>query len=219
MVNKILFVEGEEDQKFFLSVARACEIKNLEVKCNPRGKGNAIIGFMAAVKLQTSASKNRIGLVIDADFSKNDGGGFSKTQTLVNQRLEEASWSLLSKTNYSGFSTASHKTKDVKAGVWIMPDNLHDGYIENLIIETVCLEQKNLFDYAAEQTKIIANGGKGIPSIPTRKHHIDKAKVGAWLAWNDPPRMSLGAAHSNNLLNFNAGTGSDLCNWLRWLYL
>ena len=217
MISKILFVEGEEDKKLLLSTSRSCNT-SVEVKCDPRGKGNAINSFVAALKLQTSASKNRIGLVVDADFLQH-GGGFIATQASINQRLQEVGWNPLSQTPFSGFSTTCNKAKDAQAGVWIMPDNLNDGYVENLVIQSISPQQQPLSNYAIQQTTVAMTGGNGIPPIPTRPHHLDKAKVGTWLAWNDPPRMSLGAAHSNNLLNFNVGLGSDLSNWIKWLYL
>lgn len=216
MVAKILFVEGEEDKKLFQSTSRSCGI-SLDVKCDPSGKGNAVLSFVAALKLQTSASRNRIGLVVDADFLQN-GGGFLATQALINQKLKSINWSPLSQTPYSGFKTTDNKNNGVQVGVWIMPDNLNDGYVENFVIQSISLDQQPLSNYAVQQTILAAAGGNGIPTIPTKPHHLDKAKIGTWLAWNNPPRMSIGAAHSNNLLNFNAGIGSDLTNWLKWLY-
>jgi len=217
MLSKILFVESEEDKKLFLSISRSWNL-NVQVKCDPSGKGNAIDGFIATLKLQTSASKNRIGLVVDADFLQH-GGGFLATQTLINKRLRDIHWCPLSQTQYSGFGATSTKIKDAQAGIWIMPDNCNDGYVENFVIQSISAQQQLLADYAAQQTAIAEAGGNGIPAIPTKPHHMDKAKVGTWLAWNDPPRMSLGAAHSNNFLNFNTGLGGDLSSWLKWLYL
>ena len=95
---------------------------------------------------------------------------------------------------------------------------LNDGYVENFVMQSISATQQSLANYAIQQTVIAVAGGNGIPPIPTKPHHMDKAKIGTWLAWNDPPRMSLGAAHSNNLLDFNAGLGGDLSNWLKWLY-
>ena len=216
MLSKVLFVEGQEDKKLFLSIARSRNL-NVEVKCDPSGKGNAINSFFALLKLQTSASKNRIGLVVDSDFLQY-GGGFLATQTLINQKLSAINWDPLSQTQYSGFGATSTKTKGAQAGVWIMPDNLNDGYVENFVMQSISATQQSLANYAIQQTVIAVAGGNGIPPIPTKPHHMDKAKIGTWLAWNDPPRMSLGAAHSNNLLDFNAGLGGDLSNWLKWLY-
>lgn len=216
MVSNLLFVEGEEDKKLFLSVSRACGVE-VDVKCDPRGKGNAILSFIATLKLQTSASKNRVGLVVDADFLQN-GGGFAATQTLINQKLHGINWSPLSQTQYSGFRTTTNKGGELQAGIWIMPDNFNDGYLENLVIQSIALTQQPLSNYASQQTAVAIAGGTGIPAIPTKPHHLDKAKIGTWLAWNDPPRMSIGAAHSNNLLKFTGGLGGDLSNWLKWLY-
>lgn len=217
MYSNVLFVEGDEDRKLFLSISRSLNFK-VEVKYDPSGKGNAILGFIAALKLQTSASKTRIGLVVDADFLQH-GSGFVATQALINQKLQAIDWNPLSLTQYSGFGTTSPKVKDVQAGVWVMPDNLSDGYVENFVIQSISASQQPLANYAFQQTVIADFGGNGIPPIPTKPHHMDKAKVGTWLAWNDPPRMSLGAAHASHLLDFDAGLGGDLSDWLKWLYL
>ena len=215
-MSDLLFVEGEEDKKFFLSISRDGGIK-IDVKCDPRGKGNAINSFVSMLKLQTSASKNRIGLVVDADFPQN-GGGFAETQALINQRLQAINWSPLSQTKYSGFKTTSSNASGTQAGVWIMPNNSDNGYAEAFVIQTIAQPQKMLAAYAFQQTAIAIAGGNGIPVLPTKPHHLDKARVGVWLAWSDPPRMSLGAANSNNLLDFNAGVGKNLSDWLTWLY-
>ena len=216
MASNLLFVEGDEDKKLFLSASRACNV-DIDVKCDPSNKGQAINSFTSMLKIQTTASKTRIGLVVDADFPQH-GGGFVATRKLINQRLQDIGWNLLDKTAHSCFKTTSAKAPSVKAEVWIMPDNVADGYTEGFVIQSISQDQQALANYAFQQTLVAIAGGNGIPALSVKPHHLDKAKVGAWLAWCDPPRMSLGKAHSSNLLNFNAGVGQNLSNWLTWLY-
>lgn len=215
-MSKTLFVEGEEDKKLFLSINRAVGAQ-VELKCDPRGKDNAMNSFFAMLRLQTSASKNSIGLIVDADSTEN-GGGFSSTQARLNQKLQAINWSPLAKTQNSGYSTTCSNSRGAKAGVWIMPNNANDGCLEGFVMEVISKSQQSLSNYAFKQTLQAIKGGAGIPPLPTRPHQIDKAKVGTWLAWNDPPRMSLGKAHTENLLDLSSGIGKSLSTWLGWLY-
>lgn len=173
MIKKHLFVEGEEDDKFFRSLSRKLSINDLCVKGDPPTKGKAIDAFLAVLKSLTEASSDRVGLVIDADFIEN-GGGLEKTKNMLNERLVDIGWQRLNKSE-DGFCVRHLSKVGNKVGVWIMPDNLSDGYFEGMILEVVAPCQRSLVAHASKEVDALMKGGKRLPpflsNLIIKKNH------------------------------------------------
>lgn len=227
--DRLLYVEGEEDQQFFASVFRKIGMDDMadlterhrKIHCNPSGKGNAINSFGSVLAQLTPASDARIGLVVDADrHAANSGNGFAASLGAINTKLRSHSFEDLARSlsTTSGFFTQAADKPTVQVGVWVMPDNRSDGDLEHFAGSVVSADEAACFQYAASRAKEVGENKHGGPAFKFKAHHLSKAEVGTWLAWSDPPRKSLGAAVSKEWLNIAHPQFQNLINWLKKLY-
>lgn len=216
MADRLIVVEGEEDQKFFTVLARNLGLSAVEIRCHPSGKGNAIATFGAAVLKQTPASKSRVALVVDADYPAG-GTGFNATVRQINERLALASCAPLSNRIGGGFSSAKAGSA-LRLGAWVMPNNADDGYCEHFAVDSISNLKRAEFNYAAKVCRDALSSSKSGYAFPVRSIHATKAEIGTWLAWQDPPRMSLAKALTDDLLDQSKPNMRALASWLNWLF-
>lgn len=223
-MDRLLFVEGEEDKKFFDAVCRQIG-EGVQVKVHvreERGKPKAIDVFGSTLAALTPASKGRFGLGVDADWPHvNASDGFDNTRAAINAALQARSFTALSQfPGTSGFRSAANGRPNVTVGAWIMPDNKSGGCLEDFVAKGVAAAQHDRFRFAANCASRVADGQHGGPAFDFKRHHLSKAQMGTWLAWSDPPRMSLGAvASAETMLDPQQAVFQELILWLRHLYL
>lgn len=209
-MKKILIVEGQEDENFFKELLRQLNLQSIEVKSNPSGKGNAIDTFASVIQLENNASRAQIGLVVDADFLAN-GGGYASTLQLLNQRINSA----LTQHAGGGLKAVISTKPSLRVGAWIMPNNALDGYIEHFLESSLAAAEANRFQFASQSFNAALNSGL---QFPMQSIHHGKARVGTYLAWQNPPRSSFAQCLHKGLLNSNSNYYVALSNWLNWLY-
>jgi hypothetical protein len=220
-MERLLIVEGEEDKKFFEAVFRAIgRADEVAIRHHPSGKANAISVFGASLDRLTRASKASVGLVVDADDPVlNATDGFLNTRRLVNQQLQQRLFSALTQgVGTSGLLATAPQFGAVRAGLWVMPDNKSNGYLEDFANAVVAQGEKDRQAFAATISTSVANGAHGGPTYTFKAHHLPKATIGTWLAWSDPPRMNLGTAVSRGLLDIEHPRFQSLIAWLNLLY-
>lgn len=220
-MQRLLIVEGEEDKKFFEAVFRVMgHPEEIEIRFHPSGKSNAIQVFGARLDLVTQATKARIGLAIDADDPRlNASDGFANTHKAVNQQLQQRHFNALAiGTGTSGFLSKGNRYADVLTGLWVMPNNSANGYLEDFANSTVAASERDRQSYALKVTESVMRDTHGGPSFEIKEHHLAKAVVGTWFAWSDPPRMNLGTAVSRGLVNIRDPKFQPLIAWLNLLY-
>ena len=220
-MHRLLIVEGEEDKKFFEAVLRAMShADQVEIRHHPSGKANAILVFGARLDLLTRASKARVGLAVDADDPVlNASDGFVNTQKSVNQQLQQRRFNgLVVGAGTSGFLSRTNQGSDVLTGLWVMPDNGSNGYLEDFANSVVAPSEQGRHSFAFKQSRAVLNASHGGPNFAFKAHHLPKAAVGTWLAWSDPPRMNLGTAVSRGLLDIQHTKFQSLIAWLNLLY-
>lgn len=220
-MQRILIVEGEEDRKFFEAVLRSMgHADEVNIRHQPSGKSNAIAVFAARLDLLTKSSNDRIGLAIDADApTLNTSDGFTNTQRLVNEQLQNRRFGALTVApGTSGSLARSNHLSDVCVGLWVMPDNRADGYLEDFANAVVAAPERSRHQFASNLSRAISEGSHEGPPFAFKPHHLPKATVGAWLAWSDPPRMNLGTAVSRGLLDMHHPMFCSLVAWLTLLY-
>jgi hypothetical protein len=222
-MDRLLIVEGEEDEKFFSTVCRGIGYGvQVQVRINQtRGKQKAIDTFASTLKSLSVASDSRVGLVVDADQQAiNSSDGFANTRTAINGHLTSLSFKALAQASgTSGFLADANAKPKVKVGAWIMPDNRSDGYLEHFVSQVVAAAEADRYRFAADLASRVADGKHNGPPFNFKPHHRPKAELGTWLAWSDPPRMSLGAVASAGLLDQQHAQFQELMQWLRLLYL
>ncbi len=102
-----------------------------------------------------------------------------------------------------------------KFGAWIMPDNRHEGMIENFCFDLVPVGNNELLEHAASSVgKAKYLGAPFTPSLNTNA----KARLHTWLAWQEPPGQSIGRAIANRTLQPTAQSAQAFVAWFRQLY-
>lgn len=217
MADRLLVVEGEEDKKLFQALLRRSQTDRVEVVCHPAGKGNAIATYCASVAKQTKSSQAQLGLVVDADLVAVGGSGIGKTVADLNAKLMPLGLRPLTKLAGGGFEAGSMQYTRCRFGVWVMPNGEKDGYVENLLVDCIAPAESARFDYAQRQCEAALADAPSL-GFPVRAHHMVKAELGTWLAWQDPPRMSFAAALERGLFDERGDVMSSLSAWLKSLY-
>lgn len=99
-----------------------------------------------------------------------------------------------------------------RVGVWLMPDNVSPGELEDFVKKMIPCERDPVWPLAS----------RFVESIPAKNRKFaedkaDKAKVYAWLATRkDPPRM--GSAVSTGDLDLGGELTTAFLGWLRKLF-
>lgn len=221
--NKILLVEGIDDQCFFKGfINRYCDnLKEVDVQVltpkdvNPdegyNSKQGALMQIVNLTKGQ--AAKMHLGLIVDADQTAH-GAGFSQFLSQINAKLKP-----------NGFVEPELKQEGIdegvlfshplhSCGVWVMPNNLVDGSFEDWLLEVV---EDNANQCLLPLAKDVVNR---LNSKNFREHDENKAVIGTWLSWQSSPRG--GASNffkrDSNLINRNHPKVKALVSWLNELF-
>jgi hypothetical protein len=110
-----------------------------------------------------------------------------------------------------GFIITSKKYR-CPVGVWLMPDNAHEGKLETLL-STLVPDQDSLFRHAEEATGRAVELGARFPSVD----HI-KAVIHTWLAWQETPGMRLGSAIGARFFRDDGPPAVRFVAWFRRLF-
>lgn len=213
----ILLVEGEADRGFFEAFCRLSQVSvdvRVATSKDTGGSHNTkegVLSHLTSVLLPQlqDGQLTRIGVVVDADRVKH-GSGFSVTL----QRFTDA----LSKGAYQRSQSAAaglifkHSDGLSDLGLWIMPNNLEDGMLEDWIKQCVSSSESGLFCHASYSID-------GIPGTPKfQPWNRTKAEVATWLAWQKKPEHGLYNAAQPALLNAEAPLFTQLQKWLRHVF-
>jgi hypothetical protein len=100
-----------------------------------------------------------------------------------------------------------------RLGIWIMPDNSSAGMLENFLQHLVPAGQEPLWQFASSSTAEARSRG-----APYRTAHEAKARIHAWLAWQDPPGQPFGTAMTQKILDVQLASSAPFVAWFRKLY-
>jgi ABC-type glycerol-3-phosphate transport system substrate-binding protein len=95
-----------------------------------------------------------------------------------------------------------------------MPDNQTQGMLETFLKYLVPDERQSLWEYAQEVTQEAKQKGARFKD----PHHLDKANIYTWLAWQNPPGRQLHDAVKQKILNPNHPKAQDFVKWFKALY-
>ncbi|MCK6411783.1 MAG: hypothetical protein L6Q55_05075 [Azonexus sp.] len=221
MTQKTLLVEGEADQIFFEALLRTIGYKKQEITVGPpreygasgNGKGNAIFIFEDLLDSLNDGRVTRLGLVVDADSKSSGGLGFLATYQRIEKLLSPRGYDVQTPPSNVGFDGFIFDNRNglPKIGIWIMPTNKADGYIEDWCLASA----------AAAENQLVAQARQAVNSINNKKfpeHFFSKACTSTWLAWQRTPGGGLGSLIGNKLLNENSESYKGLSNWLRKVF-
>jgi hypothetical protein len=221
----VLLVEGEDDRGFFEQVCKSLQL-NPAIKVAPpkdyqadyeetlrNGKQAALnlLEDLLVELLDEAAPTQRLAIIIiDADYEQENGLGYQKTIEQISERVAEYDFSLV--TNQTGGLSFKHNDGVAEFGLWIMPNNLHDGMLEDFIKTCVKINEQPLFDHSVQVVD-------DVPDKKFKSHHYSKAQVNTWLAWQKPPGHGLYYSVSDKLLDNEHALFQDLTQWLKQIFI
>jgi hypothetical protein len=101
-----------------------------------------------------------------------------------------------------------------RLGLWMMPDNGSDGYLEGFLAGLVPVSSQSLWAHAVES----ANKAKVELGAPYLDAHSAKARFYTWLAWQDTPGRPPGETIKKGHLDARAPSARAFVEWFLRLY-
>jgi hypothetical protein len=101
----------------------------------------------------------------------------------------------------------------LRMGVWIMPDNRSRGMLETFLSLLLIPERVPLWNYANES----CDRASGIAGCYTPAHR-DKARVHTYLAWVEPPGLSLPYSILKRAFDARLPLAENFARWFMDLY-
>jgi hypothetical protein len=107
-----------------------------------------------------------------------------------------------------------HVTPDgLRIGVWVMPDNRSRGMLETFLSLLLIPERLPLWSFARES----CDRASGIAGSYTAAHR-DKAHVHTYLAWVEPPGLSLPYSILRRAFDARLPLAENFARWFMALY-
>ena len=207
----VLLVEGVDDMNLFVHLLRHAGIPISEPNRDESnkikivdGKGYENLRRRLPTRLKGSELQ-RLGIVADADSN------IAARWDSLRQVLSDAGYIDLPSTPDPGGTIVT--TFDLPTiGVWLMPDNLRTGMIEDFARSLVAADDA-LWPHVDPCLQ-------GIPISERRWNPLHQAKVEihTWLAWQEEPGTPIGQAITKRYLDANALPAQMVVRWLRSLF-
>lgn len=100
----------------------------------------------------------------------------------------------------------------VTVGVWLMPDNVRDGTLEDFLRDLIETND-SLIGHADSSTAAARQLGAKFSDADTKK-----AVLHAWLAWQEVPGRPYGTAVKAHFFRHDSPAATEFVRWLRDLY-
>lgn len=219
--NRILFVEGLDDQHTIWAICEhfkieetfTVEIPDSKGKINIKARAHQLGGIDNVFKatkvfLIAGSTTEKLGIVIDADEN------LEKRWNQVAKILETAGYQNLPDSPDEN-GTVIEQEFLPKFGVWIMPDNkIERGFLETFL---TFLVPEN--DKAWEQAKSCVASLENKPFIKAKADHTEKAEIHTFLAWQEEPGKPFGQAITAKYLQADKPQCSVFAAWLKRLFV
>lgn len=221
MANNLLIVEGIGDKDFiqkFLNyegldidldvrIVTAPEVDSAIMHTTKQGVLNALD---TVVKQLNDGRYERIGVLIDMDFRHSSSIPIKQLniQQLATKLSQHGFVQTIQPSDAQGIFFANTDF-DYPIGVWLMPDNENEGYLEHWIETSALKTAENHFDIAEQFISIFDN-------THFKPHTLVKAKIYTWLAIQPKPSQDLSRFLSPkyNLLDKQSISYQNFKHWL-----
>lgn len=214
-IKRILLVEGESDKSFFEEVCTQLNL-NTKIQVAPpsdlggaRNSKQGIFNHLSTLLNQLAdGSLTQLAVIMDADYKVTHGLGYQGTLDQFKETLAQFGFSLKKSCNpnVSGlFFESSDGLRDI--GVWIMPDNLNEGMLEDWMKLCVSHDEQALFQHALKVTK-------ALPQQKFKEIHRSKAEIATWLAWQSSPDRGAYYALRKSGFDQNSAAFKSFAGWL-----
>jgi len=200
----VLLVEGRDDEHVVKSICghfKLGEIKNIREQ---KGIGRLLTGLPIYLK---ESDVSALGIIVDADNDR-----ISRWQSVAAH---------LKKSGYCGISDGPDKEGTIimppagpkqrpKIGVWVMPDNQSNGYLEDFLRRLINPDE-SLYSYAK-------NVVEKLPEKRFNDVHTSKAIMHSWLAWQKEPGKPFGQSITAGYLDADLSPAPTFAQWLQRLF-
>jgi hypothetical protein len=178
-------------------------------KDNYTGRGIEALKVAFKNTLSTDYHLSTIGIVVDANSDPQSRWTAIRD---IAQGAGECDFPV-TPTQSDYITTINRSTKpSVKIGVWIMPDNEHEGMLEHFVSDLIPSDN---FLWQKAQTDVAA--------IPEAKQlfdsiHTRKAEIHTWLAWQETPGRPMGIGITAGWFDHKSELASRFVEWIRKLF-
>jgi hypothetical protein len=216
-VEQLLILEGLNDAHVIsnLLVAKKLDINGYESKSRYETEfiniGNGKRGALRTLKASAKSTQyDRIGIVIDAD-SDAENPAAQTWQSILGILQRNGYQNLPTQPNPLG--TIIQQEDMPQIGIWIMPDNVNEGYLEHFF-EQLIVENDPFLREATQITEgFISQGINRFSPV-----HLQKAKIRTWLSWQTDPELPMGTALRDysriDFINLDNAVATQFYNWL-----
>ncbi len=205
---KLLLVEGEDDKRVIPELIEKNGVvwtqdDPLIPHIHSCGGYSKLLNQIRSRLKESSLSQ--LGVIIDAD--ENPLGRWES----IKNRCQASIPSLPNELPEDGL--ICEVTKDLKFGVWLMPDNFQRGMLETFLAYMIPNETEPLWQFAHSSVQEAVNRGAKLTEV-----QYDKANIYTWLAWQDPPGRQLHQAVKETVLDPKHPRAQKFVKWFKELY-
>ncbi len=198
-LRNLLLLEGKEDGHVFYHLLNHYKISE-QVKTKEAGSIGELKNEFQA-KLVSSEIK-LLGIVVDADSDLQ-----ARWDSLRNIMISAGYNSVPMMPDVNG--TIVKQQEKITVGIWLMPDNILPGMIEDFI-KFLVPEDDVLWPLAEDVVqRVIETDQKFRPSYKSKAH------LHTWLAWQEEPGSPMGQAITKRYLNADEIHAQKLIAWIR----
>ncbi len=156
-----------------------------------------------------NANLTNIGIIVDA----NDQGFEARWTSIRNILASKYAPSILQiADNQSGYKIIEEDGLP-RLGLWIMPDNSSNGYLEHFLAGLVPTSDPIWLKAEAVVQELLAE-----PFNELRQAKIGKANLHTWLAWKRDPGKPFGQAIEAGYFDINAAPVQLFLNWFSGVF-
>ena len=156
-------------------------------------------------RLKLTSELACIGVIVDADL------GVAGRWQRLRDILTDSGYADVPEVPEASGTLVEHEEKP-RVGIWIMPNNILPGKVEDFVALLVPAED-SLWKQAERSVEEIPEADRRFNGEAFIKAHIH-----TWLAWQENPGLPMGQAITRRYLNSDAPEALRLVDWLKRLF-
>lgn len=152
----------------------------------------------------SSPELKNLGVIIDA----NEAGYLNRLDSVLSQIAENIE--IDSAIREDSGSGKIIKTEQITIGIWIMPDNQNNGYLEHFLASLIS-SSDSILPFAGQQIEALKQSKLQLFSEAKKQ----KALLHTWLAWQKEPGKPFGQAVDAGYFDVNAAPLLQFEEWFK----
>ena len=214
-IDNILLVEGEADRAFFELICKKLALDAFVRVAAPKdltGSHNTKEGVFNCLPIELKnlgdGQTARLAVVLDADSLPK--GGFQAALERIRLIVEPFGYRATGSS--AGGVIYQHNDGLQDFGLWVMPNNAHEGMLEDWVKACMLSNELTLFTHAVSAINTLPAAPKFNPI------HRSKAEVATWMAWQKRPGHGLYRIVEDELIDTDSRLYLELSAWLRHVF-